>query len=1117
MKEPVGGTRRYLESPACRESLIPFVEYITSRHDSHGGVTEVRILGGPGGKKGAWCGYFDKEHWRDLIKAILPLSGSPRSRLPYGDYPRIGEGNIYFSLRPVHPDLLGRVANCVKYAEQSTTDVDIIAYDMFGVDIDPERKSQISASDEEKHSAYLVAQSIRAWLLENGVKSIWADSGNGYHLLVPTIPYKGEDIARATEDSKLLLHFLAERFNTGQAKVDLTIYNPARIMRLYGTLTMKGSNLAGKRPHRWSGVDLKEVPEDIDLFGKLRGLIEEYRKEAQERQKPKSSPVQANISTPTAKPSWSREESLQVLEGVLALSGLKFRKVEKGGRILFIFEKCPHHQDDDGHTFECCVISEIDGRYSSSCKHDANAHWKDFKAVIGWEQHKEGVLKSLGLWQDRGSSRKAPELPPVDVDAELAVIKEKWPAAAEEKDRNLLVTEALGRITRCPALERKRALEEIQKITGLKPKLLEQVVSEQKRLEKEKSKEAKRHPLALQVDAESDVQADDLPWISAADGEIKRTAAKAWKALSKANRPERYFRCGGLLLRIEKDDHGVEISRDLNLDRMRHALARVAHFFIVRKEDNEEVVIPVPPPMDLVRDMLADPAPPLPVLNRIIEFPIFFEDGSLQSASGYHETGRTYYAPIPGFVLPEIPQHPSRLDMDRAVGLIAELLWDFPFVSDSEKAHAIALLILPLAREIIDGPTPLHLIEAPSPGTGKGLLTEVLAYIALGRWPAMMTEGRDEDEMRKRISSKLMGLPSIIVIDNLRKRLDSAAFSSALTCSYWEDRILGQSKLVRLPVRAVWLASGNNASLSHEVSRRTVRIRLDAKVDRPWLRQGFRHPDLRNWVKERRVELLWSVLILIRSWFAAGRPLWQGPLLGMFDSWSRVIGGILQVAGINGFLGNLSDLYENSDAEGGIWRGFVKAWWEKFSDQEVGVSELFDLANAQDEPPELGKGTEQSRKTRLGQELVKLRDRQFENLRIVLCGERKRAKKWRLVAMPSQPAEGEPQDRLTTGSPIGSPEKALDNPARSNGGEPGEPFSNPYARGADIFSHNEKKRYQIEKERCQKGSPGSPSNGFLMENKAQVDGEPQGEPSPAGSPGSSVEDQAELNLLEGSL
>lgn len=1102
MREPVGETKRYLESPACRESLVPFVKFITSRHAARGGVTEVRILPGPGMRRGAWSGYFDQEHWRDLIEAILPLSGSPRAKIPYEDHPRITEGNVYFSVRPVDPDLLGRVANCIRYAEQSTSDADIIAYDMFPVDIDPVRKSQISATDDEKRAAHRVAQEIQSWLLEQGIKAIRADSGNGFHLLVPTIPYRGDALAGAAKDAKLLLHFLAERFDTAQAKVDLTVFNPARILRLYGTLCMKGANLAGKRPHRWSSVDLSEIPEDSDLFGKLRGLLEDYGMERQEKPTPSRAPAAA--SAPSDGPSWSREQAVQVLEGVLALSGLKLRRQEKGGRTLFVFEECPHHDDDDGHRYECCVMVEADGKYSASCKHDEGAHWRDFKAAIGWQRHKQNVLKSLGMWRERSADEAQPEQPPVDVDAEIAAVKEKWPAATTDKARNELLAEALGRIARGPVLERTRALGELHGVTGLKPKLLAQVLAEQMRLSKEKAKKAGPQGRLRSEDSSPGGKDDTLPWVRADDGELKSVSSQAWAALRRANQPERYFRGGGLLMRIEQDDQGSKMCRDLNLDRMRHTLARAAHFYIVRKKGDEEVVIPVPPPMDMVRDMLAEPEPLLPLLNRIVEFPVFSKDGVLQCAPGYCASSRVFYAPPPGFSLPPVPERPTKADVERAVGMITELLFDFPFTGDAERAHAVALLLLPMAREMIDGPTPLHLVEAPSPGTGKGLLTEVLAFVALGRWPAMMTEGKDEDEWRKRLTSQLMGLPSLIVIDNLRRRLDSAAFSSALTCSLWEDRVLGQSKIVRLPVRTVWVASGNNASLSHEVSRRTIRIRLDAKVDRPWLREGFRNPDLRRWAKERRPELVWSALSLVRAWLDAGRPLWQGRTLGMFDSWSRVLGGILEVAGIKGFLGNLRDLYENSDAEGAVWRGFVKAWREKFGDEEVGVSELFELANALDEPMDLGKGTEQGRKTRLGQELVKMRDRQFDELRIVLAGERRRAKKWRLVVV----AAPDPRTTFTAGSSAGSPEEAVDSAAQSDGGEPGEPFSGPDTRVTDGCSRMGGDGYRMEQADTETGSSGSPRDGIELETEEESDGEPSGEPAPPA--------QAELNLLEGS-
>ncbi|MEQ1920145.1 MAG: ATPase, partial [Elusimicrobiota bacterium] len=473
----------------------------------------------------------------------------------------------------------------------------------------------------------------------------------------------------------------------------------------------------------------------------------------------------------------------------------------------------------------------------------------------------------------------------------------------------------------------------------------------------------------------------DLPEIDISVKNLKELTQKGWDAITGWNEPPKIFRYGGLPTRIERNDEDALQLQQLNNDRVRHLLARVANWGHPIRDANTREVIGLAsafPPNEVVRDILATPDKPLPLITRIVEIPIFAPDLSLQLMPGYYPRSRTFFSPPAGLVVPDVSLNPSREEIEKSKHLlVTELLGDFPFVGPSEIAHALCLLLLPFLRELIDGPTPLHDIEGPSAGTGKSLLIAVLAYPAIGGSLSMMSEATDEDEIRKRLTSKLRRGPSFIVIDNVRRRLDSGALASALTMQMWEDRLLGSSETILLPIRTAWAVTANNPSFSNEIARRTIRIRLDSKQDRPWLRRNFRHKDLLGWAREHRGELIAAALTLVRAWIAAGQPAGSATL-GSYESWSRVFGGLFDVIGLPGFLANIEQVYETSDAEGAAWRGFIRAWWDQFGDREVGVADLFEISLRQDEPLDLGNGTDKAMKTRFGRLLVGARDRQFE-------------------------------------------------------------------------------------------------------------------------------------------
>jgi hypothetical protein len=89
---------------------------------------------------------------------------------------------------------------------------------------------------------------------------------------------------------------------------------------------------------------------------------------------------------------------------------------------------------------------------------------------------------------------------------------------------------------------------------------------------------------------------------------------------------------------------------------------------------------------------------------RIVETPVFTADGELIATSGSYPGSGIYYAPVPGLVVPAVPLVPSQDEIARAREFILEIVCDFPFVSEAERANAFAVLFEQPARDLIAAP-----------------------------------------------------------------------------------------------------------------------------------------------------------------------------------------------------------------------------------------------------------------------------------------------------------------------------------------------------------------------------------------------------------------------------
>jgi hypothetical protein len=192
-------------------------------------------------------------------------------------------------------------------------------------------------------------------------------------------------------------------------------------------------------------------------------------------------------------------------------------------------------------------------------------------------------------------------------------------------------------------------------------------------------------------------------------------------------------------------------------------------------------------------------------------------------------------------------------------------------------------------------------------------------------------------------------------------------------------------------------------------------------MEQPEFRTDFRHPDLLAFVKRNRPLFVKAGITLVRAWQAAGCP--DGTkTLGMFESWAQIVGGILDVAGIHGFLTNL-DTLQAPDAETVAWSQFFTRWWTQFEDRVVGVSAVYRLINSGHAGPidlKLAEGRERdeiAQKMVLGRRLSERRDRIIGGYRLIAAGTAQHAQQWRLEQVGEHEGDEDRNEHLLNVDP----------------------------------------------------------------------------------------------------
>ncbi len=312
-------------------------------------------------------------------------------------------------------------------------------------------------------------------------------------------------------------------------------------------------------------------------------------------------------------------------------------------------------------------------------------------------------------------------------------------------------------------------------------------------------------------------------------------------------------------------------------------------------------------------------------LRGVATFPVPLADGTVLQQAGYDAASGLFLQE--GLGVQPIPDKPSAEQVAAALSFVLDkFLHDFPWTSDADKANALAMLLTPLLREVIDDVFPFPYVTAPERGSGKTLLGS-LAKILYGG--AMRTLPRREEEIEKTITSALRGASPVIIFDNVPQdiTIKSPALAAVLTMRYWTARIMGGHKDGTWPNDRLWMATGTNISLGGDFAQRSVRIAMDYGKPNPDQRQGFEIPGIESWTTAHRGEVLWHLLILVRAWQLAGAEPDKRHNMRGYTPWAQTLGGILAFHQIEGFLANRDEVVgqDEDDAEMAAFLRTLKA------------------------------------------------------------------------------------------------------------------------------------------------------------------------------------------------
>lgn len=413
--------------------------------------------------------------------------------------------------------------------------------------------------------------------------------------------------------------------------------------------------------------------------------------------------------------------------------------------------------------------------------------------------------------------------------------------------------------------------------------------------------------------------------------------------------PHNIYQRGSSLMQIRRsagrDDRKIvvpigtpEISM-LNIARLSELMDQAARFSMIKTgKGGTQYEVPCSAPAKIAQRIEARKEwSHIRPLQGLSQWPILRADWSLATSSGYDEdTGYYVTQSFPGI----IPERPTHADAKRALADLLEVLVDFPISGDAGRAVWLSALLTPIARPAIDGPVPLHFFDANEIGSGKTLAAQLTGIILGGKkFPATSIPDEDAEWQKTLLGLAIAGYP-VVLLDNKKGSLGGAELEKVLTSSEYSTRLLGKNETPTYPFNAVLLGTGNNCTLTSDMVRRSIHMRIETDLEMPATRTGFQHDPIEEWVLSERHRLLLAALTIFKAYAAAGCQPVDMATMGSYGAWSRYVRAPLIWAGAADPAITQAALLERADPDRDKATTLFEAWHGAHGDDGIDCATL---------------------------------------------------------------------------------------------------------------------------------------------------------------------------------